>query len=270
MGTLSLVAEVKQLEVGPDTPGAVQCKAPGCDEWFIRASGRHAYCKKPTCTYKRGAPPQAELSMPPEGSAALELLRRLQEREAEEGEVGPSMLVSRVQAVQGALRAADAPALAGALIDVAAVCTAWAERARRGEMPTQSAPTVPGAPVRAEGRGGSQPVGMVHAVLASHQRTYVLGERMVESVWTLIEAQQNLASAEHGLKQMEGGPNEEATRAHLRAARQRAEVAERAVQSLKAAWAERGETLKQLAEAVESASRQPAGAGAARRRVSVG
>jgi hypothetical protein len=239
IGSLARMAEaVRVVKVDDKEQGMVECKAPGCDNWFHKNSGRHVYCKADDCTYRRGAPPAPEL-VSPEG-AAEELLRRLQE--SDEAEVGPSQFADRVRAVQAALRAADPEALFGALIDVSAAGIWWADRAKRGELPKPSRR----APAEMAPAGRS---GLVAVVIASHQRTYALGDQRVSLLWELIDAREHLASTELAMEQTRGAVHEADTREALRAARARVESAERAFQSVEAAWRERGAMQGELQRA---------------------
>jgi hypothetical protein len=233
---------------GPPEPGMVQCKSPGCYNWFRKQSGRHIYCKLPDCTYKRGAPPVMDLR-PPEG-AAEELLRRLQE--AEEPEAGPMLYVERSRAIQAALRAGDPRATWGALIDGGVVLVAWADRVANGELPAQLPQRSPQA--AAEASAQRSPLGLAQVAVASHHRTYVLGERRVEAVYALSEAMKQVASAQFACQQTQGSQAEHDARAALRAAERVQQQAERALQSIEAAWAERGETLNQLTAATTTAN----------------
>lgn len=240
---LPSMAEGVEL-VEPNTPGAVVCKAPGCGNWFVKNSGRHLYCKAESCTYRRGAPPPAEL-VAPEG-AAVELLRRLQE--GDEAEVGPASLMARFRSIGVALRARDSLALYGALIDLAAAAVWWAERAKRGELPTAQAATdvqPPPSGTRAAG-------GLVQAIIASHVRTYELGQRRTDLFWKLMAAQEQLRSSEVAMAQTQGRPDEEAARAANRAARAEVDRIERALTSVEAAWTERGHAVQELKSAAAS------------------
>jgi hypothetical protein len=240
------VEETATPIVEPGTPGAVQCRAFGCHNWFVKQSGRHIYCKGPGCTFKRGAPPAFELE-PPEG-AAQELLRRLQEME--EPESGPSMYVARNRAIQEALRAADPQAVWGALIDSAAVLVVWADRVANGELEA----TMPKQPPRVPGpqQGQQRPIGLVHAVLSSHKRTYALGERRVELVYELAGAREHLRSAQLAVEQTQGSPAEEDARVACVEVQTKVDAVERALQSVEAAWQERGASMEQLESAAEA------------------
>lgn len=237
--------------VPPGTEGATECGAPGCSNWFVRRSGRHRYCKAPDCTYKRGAPPARELEEA--DGAAAEVLRRLQEDE--EAEVGPALLVSRFKALQTGLRAADHRAVYGALIDVSTAAIWWADRVARGELPR--------SPVKAVSavNGSAPPIGLARAAVASHHRTYALGNTRVDLIYELFGAREALVSTELALEQTQGSPQEEAARVANRDARERLEAAERALQSVEAAWRERAHVLTELGSAAESpAERLPVSA----------
>lgn len=240
IGSLVGMAEAVRVVKKDDAePGMVECKAPGCDNWFEKNSGRHVYCKAPDCTYRRGAPPAAEI-VSPEG-AAEELLRRLQE--VDEAEVGPTLLVDRVRAAQAALRAADSQSLFGALVDVAAASIWWADRAKRGDVLRPSSR-------RREERVTAPPRGGLVAVLISTlTRTYALGDQRVNLLWDLIDARAHLASTEVALEQTKGSTQEPDAREAYRAARARNEAAERAIQSVEAAWRERGAVHVELQRA---------------------
>lgn len=234
---LDNMAEAVQL-VEAGTEGAVECRAPGCPNWFVKRSGRHVYCKAPNCTYRRGAPPAAEL-VSPEG-AAEEMLRRLQE--SEEAEPGPALVVERVRALHAALQAKDADAVFGACVDGAVVLIAMGDRARRGELPADGR-----LPPRPQAHSTTQrPVGLVMAVVSSHKRTFALGDQRVELIYSLHAAQRHLESTELALAQTQGSPAEEDAREANRGAHTQLDAIERALQSIEAAWRERREVLGEL------------------------
>jgi hypothetical protein len=229
--------------VEPGTPGAIECQATGCSNWFVKRSGRHIYCKAPNCTYKRTtSPPPRELEEP-EGAAA-EVLRRLQDPEGG-GDVSPELLGQRVREVLLAQRAKDADAMFGALIDAAVTFTRSADRVRDGSWPMQSARGA--APVAAQ----QAQVGIAGAALASHARTITLAERRVEAVWTMLAARDALAEAEQGLAATIGTEQSVVAEAQCRERRIAYERAERALQSVEAAWAERLESVRELVTATQ-------------------
>jgi hypothetical protein len=232
--------------VEPGTPGAIECRAPGCTNWFVKRSGRHQYCKSADCTYRRGAPPAAELVSP--AGAAEEVLRRLQE--SEEAEVGPALIAERVRALGESLQARDADAVYGASVDLSCASIWLAERAKRGELP--AGPLSPPSP--RTGASSQRPVGLVHAVVASHHRTYALGDQRVELIYKLHEQHAHLESTEKALDQTQGSPAEVEAREANRAARAQLEATERALQSIESAWRERGHSLRELAGAAAAST----------------
>jgi hypothetical protein len=246
--TLSAVTATAERESPPDlvepgTPGAVECQAPGCSNWFVKRSGRHIYCKAPSCTYKRGAPPEQELVAPV--GAAEELLRRLQDPEGG-GEVGPEVVGPRLRMVSEAQRRGDKDATYGALLDAAVALVAWADRVRSGTMPAAVARERPlGMPPKP----GGQPVGLVQAALSSHRRTVTLGERRVEAIWSLLAARDALAQAEAGAAATVGTEASVAADENVLRRRSEYERAERALASLEAAWAERLVAVRELEQA---------------------
>lgn len=234
------------------TPGAVECQAPGCSNWFVKRSGRHIYCKAADCTYKRGAPPEQEL-IAPEGAAA-ELLKRLQDPEGG-GEVGPDVVGPRLRAVSEAQRRGDAGSLYGALVDAAVGLVAWADRVKAGTMP-KPVLRPPGMTVgMGERAGGQQPVGLVRAVLSSHARTWTLAERRVEAIWTVLKAKEELDGAQAGVEATVGTEASMGAAENLIRRRSEYERAERALQSVEAAWAERRVSVQELAQAGQTPGR---------------
>lgn len=254
LGDVSVAdAEPVKGAVPPGTEGAVQCKAPGCENWFVKASGRHAYCKLANCTYRRGAVPEQELTVPT--GAAAELLLRLQDPEGG-GEVGPEVLPTRLRAVGEAQRSGDQEALYGALVDAGVVIVRYADRVRLGTLPPRTA-RQPSAP-----SSQSTPVGLVHAALASHARTVTLAERRYEAVWTLFSAREQLHNAERGEQQTRGTEQSIEADGLLQEARQALKRAEMALAALDAAWGERREALGELERAGASVG-APVGRGGA-------
>jgi hypothetical protein len=246
--------------VAPGTPGAVECAAAGCGNWFVKNSGRHIYCKAPNCTYRRGAPAQVELREP-EGAAA-ELLRRLQEDEGS-GQVGPEAVGPRLRAISEAQRVRDPQALFGAYLDAAAALVNCADLVRAGSLPmVREQP--PRAPV-----GGAPPVGLVQAALRSHLRTVTLAQRRVEAVWAVIGARDAVAAAEAGLAVLVGVEGSVAADELLRQRRREQDSAERALTAVEAAWEERlvsVEELKQAASPGHAAVQRGGGANGTRGR----
>jgi hypothetical protein len=247
--------------VEPGTPGAIECQAPGCSNWFVKRSGRHRFCKAESCTYRRGAPPEQELTEP-EGAAA-ELLRRLQDPEGG-GEVGPDVVAPRLRAVSEAQRRDDRDALYGSLLDAAVALTAWAERVRAGTMPKQAARPRNGAVM--ERAAGQQPVGLMRAVLSSHARTVTLAERRVEAVWALLGAREALEAAQAGADATVGTEASVGAAENLLQRRTAYERAERALQSVEAAWAERVVAVQELSHAGEAPARNGGATNGAGRR----
>jgi hypothetical protein len=254
------MAEAAAAEVWDhEVEGATKCQAPGCPNWFIKAGNRHRYCKGPNCTYRRGAPTPREVEAP-EG-AAQELLLRLQDEDS--GEVGPQMLAHRRKAVQDALRAGDKQALTGALIDEATCCIWFADRTAINGLPQQAAPVVPGAPVSTQHIPSTKPVGLVQAVIASHRRTFDLAEHRMNAMWKMLQAREQLASAELGVEQMAGGPKEAEAREVRDASKAEFDAAERAYEAVESAWRERTITIRDLTVAAASIGGGPARAAAA-------
>lgn len=225
--------------VAPGTPGAIECKAPGCGNWFVKRSGRHIYCKAPNCTYRRGAPPAQELGEP-EGAAA-ELLRRLQDPEGG-GDVGLEMLGPRLRAFSEAQRSGDREAIYGAALDAGQVFVAYADRVKAGTI----APTPPTRVGATPSAMRQQPVGLVHAALASHARTVMLSERRADAIWSLMRARDALTSAQDGVSHTIGTEQSVEAEAICRQRQQEYDRAERTLQSVEAAWQERRQTLTEL------------------------
>lgn len=225
----------------PPEPGMVQCQAPGCLQWFHKSSNRHIYCKKPGCTFTRGMRRERD-AVVPEG-AALELVQRLTDPEG--GPVGQEAVADRLRAVAAAQRAGDGESLYGALVDTAGAFVSWADTVRTRMQNGQALPAR--VPQRTTTTAGG--VGLVHATLASHQRTVSLAERRVEAVWGMLSARDALQAAEAGLAQTAGTQQSvEAETLRLRAVAAY-ERADRALQVIEAAWAERMESVRELAGA---------------------
>lgn len=251
------MAEAEQVVFDRPVPGAVKCAARGCENYFLRAGNRHRYCKAPNCTYKRGAPTPLTLDGKPLSVATSEVLLRLQDED--DGEVGPEMLARRRAKVVEAMRERDLHALSGALIDEATACIWWADRAEKGQVPRRSeTPPVPGTTERAASAPGGRPVGLMQAVIASHQRTYDLAEHRHGLLWELLKARDELGSAEYGVKQMAGSPQEEDAQVVLAEKREAYVLAERAMEAAESAWRERSLTLRELTRAAQSMPAQAA------------
>jgi hypothetical protein len=246
--------------VEPGTEGAVECQAPGCSNWFVRRSGRHRFCKTESCTYRRGTPPEQELTVP-EGAAA-ELLLRLQDPEGG-GEVGPDVVGPRLRAISEAQRRGDSDALYGGLLDAAVALVAWAERVKAGTMP-RLAPRANGGGVGERGPG-QQPVGLVRAVLASHARTLTLAERRVDAIWGALKSKEALDAALAGHEATLGTAESVGAAENVIRRRSEYERAERALQSVEAAWAERRMAVQELEQAGETPGRNGGANGAGRR-----
>jgi len=231
----------------------VRCAAPGCGREFKKRSGRHIYCKGPGCTYRRGAPAEPELVA--EGAAA-EVLRRL--HDAEQPEVGPSLFSERVKAVAPAIKARDALAASGALVDLAVASVWWADQiAEVGIAEALAQRAQQQAP-----QGSGRAVGLVHAVMSSHMRTHALAERRVEAIYAMLRAKELMDSAAYGVQQTSGGLGEETAREAHGQARKSYEAAERALQSIEAAWQERTAAVRELsASAATLVEAQPRNGG---------
>jgi hypothetical protein len=257
--TLGLVsaADVNGAAVaeGPPEPGMVQCKAPGCGQWFRKQSGRHIYCKQEGCTYRRGNVEQELVE--PEGAAA-EVLRRLQDPEGG-GEVSQELIGSRIRSVGEAQRAGDRAATYGALIDAAVVFVRWADRVQDESVPVKMAPQPGASPTRARERQG-QPVGLVHAALASHNRTVKLAQRRVDSLWAMLAARERYEQALRGVEQTAGSADSVGAEELCQAARAAYTRTEAALQAVEAAWAERLEVLRELESAGASVGAPVGGA----------
>lgn len=234
---VGVIGEPAEL-VAPGTEGAVECAAAGCSNWFVKRSGRHRFCKSAGCTYRRGAPPELELALPV--GAAAELLLRLQDPEGG-GEVGPEVVGPRLRRVTEAQRAGDDRALYGALLDAAVGLVAWAARVKDGTMPKarQLPPGAPSRPVPAQ-------VGLVSAVIASHRRTLALGDARVDAIWQMMAAREKAKNAEAGVQATIGTEASAAAQENAILLRERARAAERALQSVEAAWAERQHVAAEL------------------------
>lgn len=235
------MAETQAAElVAPGTEGAIECQAEGCSNWFVKRSGRHIYCKAEGCTYKRTTSPPAVRLDKPTG-AAEEILRRLQDPDGA-GDVSHELLGARLREVSKAERAGDQDALFGALVDSAAMLGRWAERVRSGEM----------LPRRRE-NGSSAPApsqsGLVAAVLSSHARTVMLANRRTEAVWSLLKCRDALAEAQQGVASTMGTEQSVIAEAQMAERRREYERAERTLQSLEAAWAERQQAAAELVSA---------------------
>lgn len=233
------MAETQAAElVAPGTEGAIECQAEGCSNWFVKRSGRHIYCKAEGCTYKRTTSPPAVRLDKPTG-AAEEILRRLQDPDGA-GDVSHELLGARLREVSKAERAGDQDALFGALVDCAAMLGRWAERVRSGKMLPRRREN--GAPaVSAPGQSG-----LIAAVLSSHARTVTLANRRTEAVWQLMKARDAMSEARQGVASTMGTEQSVIAETQLAARRQDYERAERTLQSLEAAWAERQTAAAEL------------------------
>lgn len=234
LGDVSVMAERNERPaelVEPGTEGSVQCQSPGCGNWFVKRSGRHIYCKAANCTYKRGTLTELELE-PPVG-AALELLRRLQEPEGG-GDVGPEVVGPRLRSVTEAQRRGDTESLYGSLLDAAVALVAWADRVRSGTMPERP-PAVAG-PSRP---AGAAPAGLVQAVLSSHRRTVMLADTRVAALWAMLSAKEAMEQAAAGAVATVGTADSVSAQEQAILRRIEFERAERALQSVEAAWSER-------------------------------
>lgn len=235
------MAESKSELVGKGTPGARQCKAAGCVNWFMKRSGRHMYCGAPDCPYKRGTSPPVEFE-PPTGAAAEVLLRLM---EADGGaRVGPESIGPRLTATIEAQRRNDRDAFVGALVDVAVALIAMADRTIATKQITPfplGAPKMKG-PVSTGARGG----GLVGAVLASHARTVVLAERRAEAIWRLLSVRDGLAEAEASMAALAGSVDSRKAQEELLGRRAEYVTANAMLQGLEAAWNERLQTLREM------------------------
>jgi hypothetical protein len=216
----------------------VRCQAPGCGQWFRKNSNRHIYCKLPGCTFRRNDPPSVEVQQP-EG-ASEELLRRLQDPEGG-GAVSGELFPARLRAVGDAQRRGDSELLYGALLDAAVVLVAAAERARRGQ-PVQLLQAQRTAPPVA-------PQGLSQAVWQAFGRMVVLAERRVDAVWELVSAREAFAGARAGVEQTKGTQQSVEAEALAQDRRAALAAAERALQTLEAAWAERKVAVTELQRA---------------------
>jgi hypothetical protein len=121
-----------------------------------------------------------------------------------------------------------------------------------GSLPVRfAAPTngANGAAVARQPQRSGQPVGLVHAALASHQRTVTLAERRVEALWAMLRAREAYEQALRGVEQTLGTQGSLDADEQARERLVEFQEAERALQAVEAAWAERLQALRELESA---------------------
>jgi hypothetical protein len=135
----------------------------------------------------------------------------------------------------------------------------WADRVQDESVPVKMAPQPGASPTRARERQG-QPVGLVHAALASHNRTVKLAQRRVDSLWAMLAARERYEQALRGVEQTAGSADSVGAEELCQAARAAYTRTEAALQAVEAAWAERLEVLRELESAGASVGAPVGGA----------